>query len=149
VPAGNPYYCVNHDSDRSKDGSTERKGRHRHGHNVSDETITVNLDRVEEDVERVVFVAYIQDATALKHTFSGLVGGCVDFIQIQNEGDEFGKPFERHKLDSDYYDGETAIVMGEIFRDAVGSWSYRNIGDGRTGLIDIGRDYGVVFVDRR
>ncbi len=40
VPKGNPYYCVNHDNDRSKDGSTSRRGRRKHGHNIEDETIT-------------------------------------------------------------------------------------------------------------
>ena len=154
VPAGNPFYCLNHDNDRSKDGSTVRHGRRRHGHNVHDETITVDLDLVDPDVEKVVFVAYIQDANPLNHTFSGLVGGCVAFYQLtpddrDPQDDPSLKSFNQHLLDADYYDGETAVVMGEVFRETVGTWGYRDIGMGLPGLIEVGAQYGVMFVAGR
>lgn len=146
VPVGNPYYCVNHDNDRSKDGSTERSGRRQHGHSISDETIAVSLAVVNRDVYKIVFAAYIQDAIPLKHTFKDLVDGSVSFSA--REGASSTEELilvEDHRLDSDYYAAETAVVMGELFRRE-DRWAYRSIGKGYLDLIEVGDLYGVTFI---
>jgi stress response protein SCP2 len=149
VPVGNPYYCVHHDNDRSKDGSTVRKGRRQHGHSVRNESVTADLTIVDEDVSRIVLVAYIQDATPLKHSFHGLVGGTVALQEITTDpirGTEVIRQLENHLLDGDYYEGETAVLVGELIRRSSGTWGYRDIGQGRSGLVEVGGNFGVTFV---
>lgn len=159
VPVGNIYYSVHHDNDRSKDGSTERVGRRRHGSKSNDETITVNVPFINSDVARIVFIAYIQDADPLAHTFGDLVNGQV-ILSCQNEAtssdDEAGDvdlkdPVGIHKLDADYLDGFTVVSLGELHRRTlVGArsrlWTYREIGQEYTDLVEVGRMYGVPFI---
>ena len=149
VAGGHPYFCVNHDNDRSKDGSTARLGRRRHGRNVRDESITVDLDVVTPDVNKVVFVAYIQDAKPLQHSFGIIKGGLVSIYQFPADGtpdDERATELDPHLLDDDYYETETAVIVGELFRRASGKWGYRDIGEGRPDMVEVGADYGVTFI---
>ncbi len=162
VPVGNPYYSVHHDNDRSKDGSTERSGRRRHGSKPSEEILTVNVGWINRDVARVVLIAYIQDANPLTHTFGDLVNGKVVFShRIEpmdpsantEEFGDFGTDAGAHVLDSDYYEGLTVVVMGELHRRAKDEtdplnkvWTYRNIGRGYADLVDVGEMYGVTFI---
>lgn len=151
VVVGNPFYCVNHDNDRSKDGSTIRRGRRQHGDVKDDETITVNLGDVDPDVRKIVFAAYIQDAEALRHSFEVMVGAAVTFTHIPDEGDTSAQRVAVHTLDRDYNLAKTAVILGEIYRRSTDpqkdrGWSYRDIGQGRASLIDVGAEYGVIFI---
>ncbi|MBV1850765.1 TerD family protein [Catellatospora tritici] len=148
VPVGNPYYCVNHDNDRSKDGSTLRRGRRRHGSNISDETISVDLDYVDEDVMKIAFVAYIQDAEPLDHSFEKLVGGKVTFKntpKVDRTGSTVTPQIEPHLLDSDYFKTDTAVIIGELVRRRE-AWTWREVGKGFADLVDVGEEFGVVFI---
>ena len=151
VVVGNPFYCVNHDNDRSKDGSTLRRGRRQHGDVKDDETITVNLGDVDPDVRKIVFAAYIQDAEALRHSFEVMVDAAVTFTHTPEEEDTSAQRIATHTLDRDYNLAKTAVILGEIYRRSTDpqkdrGWSYRDIGQGRASLIDVGAEYGVVFI---
>jgi len=148
VPVGNPYYSVHHDNDRSKDGSTERVGRRKHGNILTHESLTVTLDHVNADVVKIVFVAYIQDAEPLNHNFGKVSGGKVIFAMPQHDGSspvEEKVVLEPHLLDADYHKGETAAVIGELIRRD-DSWTYRDIGQPYMDLVEVGELYGVTFI---
>jgi stress response protein SCP2 len=148
VPVGNPYYSVHHDNDRSKDGSTERVGRRKHGNRLTHESLTVTLGLVNEDVVKIVFVAYIQDAEPLSHNFDNVSGAKVSFTIPQPDGDSpDGEKVvvEPHLLDGDYQKGETAAVIGELIRRE-DSWTYRDIGQPYLDLVEVGELYGVTFI---
>ena len=148
VPVGNPYYSVHHDNDRSKDGSTERVGRRKHGNVLTHESLTVTLKYVNIDVAKIVFVAYIQDAEPLNHNFEKVSGAKVSFTVPQYEGalpDEEKVVVEPHLLDGDYHRGETAAVIGELIRRD-DSWTYRDIGQPYINLVEVGELYGVTFI---
>jgi len=158
VPAGNPYYSVHHDNDRSKDGSTVRNGRLQHGHTVHDEIITVRVARVSARVDRVVLVAYIQDAK-IGHTFGNLRGGQIRFYELPHfDGPEEDEDAEddrdvsaaleigQHRLNNDYEDGELAVIVGELHRrGGTHAWLYQDIAVGRPDLAQVGAAYGVIF----
>jgi stress response protein SCP2 len=148
VPAGNLYYCVNHDNNRSKDGSTVRRGYKPHGSGgARDETITINLQILDEEVAKIVIVGYLQTG-AVEHTFDDVVDGLVTFTDL-----ETGVAFEVHELDTDYGDGQRAVVIGEFERRLdqardgdVASWVYLNSGEGRENIKAVGREFKVVFI---
>jgi len=146
VPVGNPYYSVHHDNDRSKDGSTERVGRRRHGDVLTHESLTVALGLVNKDVTKIVFAAYIQDAEPLNHNFENVSGAEVAFTMPSPDGSSSDQDaVEPHLLDGDYHKGETAVVIGELIRRE-GSWTYRDIGQSYMDLVEVGGLYGVTFI---
>jgi stress response protein SCP2 len=159
VPVTNPYYSVHHDNDRSKDGSTVRHGRQQHGHAGRDETITVTVPRISARVDRVVFVAYLQDPKP-GHTFANLRGGVIRFYEMPPflgaEEDEDLDPekdyataveFGQHQLNNDYDATELAVIVGELHREPGEShaWLYQDLGLGRGDLAEVGGAYGVIF----
>ncbi len=158
VPGGNPFFSVHHDNDRSKDGSALRLGRVKHGHRVRNETITITTDRVSKRVTEIVLVAYIQDASELNHTFSKVQDGLVTFYQLapysgleEDEDDDIldedAKEIHEHRLDGDYDDGETAVIVGHLIRQRDHhDWIYRDVSDGRPSISEVGEPYGVLFV---
>jgi stress response protein SCP2 len=148
VPVGNPYYSVHHDNDRSKDGSTERAGRRKHGSVLTLESLTVSLPLVNDDVVKIVLAAYIQDAKPLNHNFAKVSGAEVSFTMPSSDSaslDEEKDVVEPHLLDGDYKNHETAVVIGELIRRE-GSWTYRDIGQAYMDLVEVGALYGVVFI---
>jgi len=158
VPVGNPYYSVHHDNDRSKDGSIVRAGREQHGRRIRNETLMITTERISTRVEKIVIVAYIQDASMLRrHTFSSLRSGIVTlsthpaFEGFEDDEDDLdpGGAIEtmQHKLNHDYRDTDTAVIVGELIRgDGKHTWLYRDLGLGRDDIVEVGAAYGVPFV---
>ncbi len=141
VPFGNPFYCVNHDNDRSKDGSTIRRGRRRHGAMIRDEVVTIDLGLVDEAVHAVRIVAYLQDPEPARDFFGQLVDCKVEVMQGYEES-----RVATDELNNDYFPGETAVLVGEIVRRGTGDWIYRAISAGYADLAEVGAEFGVTFI---
>lgn len=123
---------------RSPDGSVEHTGDNLTGSgDGDDEAIKVNLAAVPANVDKIVFPVTIYDADNLKLNF-GMVRNA--FIRVVNQSG--GAEIVRYDLAEDF-SVETAMVFGELYRNAA-EWKFRAIGQGYTaGLAGIARDYGV------
>lgn len=102
-----------------------------------DESLIVTLDKVPADVERVVVATTIHDAVARSQNFGQVRNA---FIRIVDNRDN--KELVKFDLSEDY-SGETAMVMGELYRSN-GEWKFKAIGQGyEGGLAALATDHGV------
>lgn len=123
----------------SPDGSVEHTGDDLTGGSGfdDDEQIKVNLQRVPENVHRVVMVVSIYDAERREQNFGQVRRA---FIRVVNQADEC--ELTRYDLTEDA-STETAMIFGELYR-LRGEWKFRAVGQGYTsGLAGIARDFGV------
>lgn len=88
-----------------------------------DETINVDLDKVPEDVNKIIFVVNIYQAESRKQDF-GMIKNA--FIRVYNREDK--QELCKYNL-SDNYKGKTALICGEIYRHN-GEWKFNAIGEG-------------------
>lgn len=88
-----------------------------------DETINVDLDKVPEDVNKIIFVVNIYQAESRKQDF-GMIKNA--FIRVYNR--ENNQELCKFNL-SDNYKGKTALICGEIYRHN-GEWKFNAIGEG-------------------
>lgn len=88
-----------------------------------DETINVDLDKVPEDVNKIIFVVNIYAAASRKQDF-GMIKNA--FIRVYNREDK--QELCKYNL-SDDYKGKTALICGEIYRHN-GEWKFNAIGEG-------------------
>lgn len=102
-----------------------------------DEQVEVDLRRVPEYVDRVVFAVSIYQAQARRQTFGQVKGAYIRVVNLDT-----GVELARYDLSHDCV-GETALVFGELYRHRSG-WKFRAVGQGwAEGLEGIARDYGV------
>lgn len=90
-----------------------------------DEQITIDLDRVPADYDRIVIVVNIYRAEAKKQDF-GLIRNAFMRICDGNTGREL----VRYNL-SENYAGKTAMIFGELYRHN-GDWKMNAVGQGTT-----------------
>jgi tellurium resistance protein TerD len=123
---------------RSPDGSVEHTGDNRTGEGEGDdEVIKVDLSAVPQDVDKIVVTASIYDAET-RHQSFGQVRNA--FIRVVNQ--DGGAEITRYDLSEDA-STETAMVFGELYRNAA-EWKFRAVGQGySTGLRGIAQDFGV------
>lgn len=93
--------------------------------NGDDEQVTVDLHRLPEDVDKVIFVVNIYQAMQRKQDF-GMVRNA--FIRIVDE--DTNTEICRYNL-SDNYEGKTAMVFGELYKKD-NEWRFNPIGQGTT-----------------
>lgn len=102
-----------------------------------DEVIKVDLDKVSETVERIVFIVNIHEAEDRNQSFGQITNA---FIRILEDGTD--KELVRYDLSEDY-SIETGMVVGEIYKNN-DEWKFKAIGSGyQGGLAPILVDYGV------
>ena len=123
---------------KSPDGSVEHTGDNLTGEGEGDdEQIKVNLSAVPPDVDRIVFPVSIYDAEGRGQNFGQVRNA---FIRVVNQDGD--AEITRYDLSEDA-STETAMIFGELYRNA-GEWKFRAVGQGySTGLAGIARDYGV------
>ena len=123
---------------KSSDGSVVHSGDNRTGEGEGDdETITVELDKVPADVEKIAVCVTIHDAEARRQNF-GMVSRayvrCVDAIT--------NAEVARYDLSEDA-SVEAARVFGEIYRHN-GEWKFKAMGQGfQGGLGPMAKNFGV------
>lgn len=90
-----------------------------------DEQITIDLDRVPAEYDRIVIVVNIYRAEAKKQDF-GLIRNA--FMRICDG--TTGRELVRYNL-SENYAGKTAMIFGELYRHK-GEWKMNAVGQGTT-----------------
>jgi tellurium resistance protein TerD len=122
----------------SPDGSVQHTGDNLTGEGEGDdELIKVNLAAVPVEVDKIVFAVSIYDAEARSQSFGQVRNA---FIRVVNQAG--GGEIARYDLSEDA-STETAMIFGEVYRNA-SEWKFRAVGQGySTGLAGIARDYGV------
>ncbi len=104
------------------------------------EQVEVDLPDVPADVERIVIALYINDEQAVHRTL-GQLRSCT--VRVLNRLD--GTELVRSEELAAALHGETALVLGELYRHPSG-WKFKVIGQGYdTGLRGVARDYGVTL----
>ena len=123
---------------KSADGSVAHSGDNRSGQgDGDDETVTIDLDKVPADVDKISVCVTIHDAAARNQNF-GMVSKA--FIRCINGGDN--KEIARFDLSEDS-SVETAMIFGEIYR-AGAEWKFKAIGQGFAGgLAPLARSFGI------
>ena len=129
---------VFYNQNKSSDGSVVHSGDNRTGEGEGDdESITVELDKVPADVEKIAVCVTIHDAEARRQNF-GMVASayvrCVDAVS--------NVEVARYDLSEDA-SVEAAMIFGEIYRHN-GEWKFKAIGQGfKGGLGPMAQNFGV------
>ncbi|MDR2301180.1 MAG: TerD family protein [Deltaproteobacteria bacterium] len=123
---------------KSPDGSVEHTGDNRTGAGEGDdEVIFIDLDKIPQDVKRIVISCTIHEAETRKQNF-GMVSNA--FIRIVNRIGEV--EIARYDLTDDMGD-ETAMIFGELYLEGT-EWKFKAIGQGYGGgLLAVAKSYGV------
>lgn len=102
-----------------------------------DEVITVELDKVPADIEKIDFTITIYDAKARMQNF-----GMVQNAYVRVLDSDTKTELVQYDLDEDY-STETAMVMGQLYRHN-GEWKFAAIGQGfENGLEGLVKMYGL------
>lgn len=123
---------------KSDCGSVEHLGDNLTGAGEGDdEVITVNLDKVPAEIQKLAFTVTIHEADTRRQNF-GMVSSA--FIRVVNK--EGNKEIARFDLSEDA-STNTAMVFGEVYRHG-GEWKFKAIGQGFDGgLGPLARNFGV------
>ncbi|MGW1911712.1 TerD family protein [Streptomyces sp. NPDC002076] len=135
VPSDEHFVFFNNLS--SPDGSVRHLGG---GSPVDgdDQRIQVDLTRVPDEVEKIVFTVSLYEGASRGQAF-----GQVHRAHIRVLDRETGTELARYDLASGGLSTETALVFGELYRHGA-EWKFRAVGQGyASGLAGIATDYGV------
>ena len=123
---------------KSAEGSVTHTGDNRTGEgDGDDESLIVELDRVPQDVTKIVFVVTIHDAATRRQSFGQVANA---FIRLVNN--DSNVEAARYDLSEDA-STETAMLFGELYRHA-GEWKFRAVGQGYAGgLASVCAQYGI------
>ncbi|MDF3288338.1 TerD family protein [Streptomyces silvisoli] len=131
-------YFVFYNNLKSPEGSVEHTGDELvGGSGGDDETILVDLTKVPDRVDKVVFPVSIYDAEVRSQAFGQVRNA---YIRVVNQADD--RELARYDLTEDA-STETAMIFGELYRYG-GEWKFRAVGQGyASGLRGIALDFGV------
>lgn len=102
-----------------------------------DETITVNLPNVPENIEKIAFTVTIHEAEKRNQNFGQVSNAYVRIYDMAS-----GTEIIKYDLGEDF-SIETAVVVGELYRHG-GEWKFNAIGSGyQGGLAALCKDYGI------
>lgn len=125
-------FFVFYNNQKSPDGAVESSGDDLTGGNSDggdDETLTVDLDKVDPRVNEILFTATIHDAENRRQNFGQVHNS---YIRIYNAltNEEIAK----YDLDEDF-SIETAVEFGRLYRRN-GEWKFEAIGNGFKGGLE-------------
>jgi tellurium resistance protein TerD len=112
----------------SPDGSVTSSGDDRTGGNSDgdDETLSVDLTRLDPRIEQIIFTVTIHDADLRKQNFGQVKNS---FIRIYNQENQ--EEILKYELEEDF-SIETAIEFGRLYKRN-GAWRFEAIGNGVAG----------------
>lgn len=120
----NEKYFVFYNNLQSPDSSVKHLGDSRTGEGSGDdETIQIDLNKVEPAVQEIVFVVTIHEADTRKQNFGQVKNS---FIRIYDQATE--KQVAKYELEEDF-SRETAIEFGRLYRKD-GEWRFQAVGQG-------------------
>jgi tellurium resistance protein TerD len=115
-------FFVFYNNKNSEDGSTIHHGDSLTGEGAGDdESVDIDLSKVDSRVEEIVFVVTIHEAGARNQNFGQVSNSYIRLL----DGD---KVIAIYELDEDY-STETAIEFGKLYRKN-GSWRFQAVGAG-------------------
>lgn len=125
-------FFVFYNNQKSPDGAVESSGDDLDGRNSEggdDETLTVDLSKVDPRVNEILFTATIHDAENRRQNFGQVRNS---YIRIYNAitNEEIAK----YDLDEDF-SIETAVEFGRLYRRN-GEWKFEAIGNGFKGGLE-------------
>lgn len=122
----------------SKDGAVRLSGDNRTGQgDGDDEVVTVDLDKVSPEIQRMIFAVSIYEAKERRQNFGQVRNA---FIRLVNE--DTNEQICRFDLTEDY-SGNISMLMGEIYRHN-GEWKFGTLGIGSNkSLNELVADYGL------
>ena len=122
---------------QSPDGSVVHSGDSGGYGQGDDETITIDLNRVDQRVQKITFIVTINEALENHLNFSMVANAYVRIINGNN-----GQEIARFNL-TDYYANVTSMVVGELYRYK-GQWKFTSVGDGvAQDLVGLCGRYGI------
>lgn len=122
-------FFVFYNNPKSPDGAVESSGDDTTGGNSDggdDETLTVDLSRVDSRVQEIIFVVTIHDAVARRQNFGQVRDS---YIRIYNA--VTNEEIAKYELEEDF-SVETAIEFGRLYRRN-GEWKFEASGLGYQG----------------
>lgn len=127
---------------RSRRGAVVHSGDNKTGNGYGDdEQIVIDLDKVPEDVNKLVVCVTIDQAENRSQCFGLVSNAYVRLVDIDASSSGMGKEVLRFSLENEY-SYETALVVAELYRSN-GGWYFNALGDGfQGGLISVIRYFG-------
>lgn len=119
---------------QSRCGAVKHTGDNRTGASEGDnEAIEVALEKVPDDIQRLVICVTIYDADVRRQNFGQVTGAFIRLVNLDND-----QEIVRFDL-AEEYGTETAMIFGEIYRHG-GEWKFKAM---RRGLEALCRQFGV------
>lgn len=136
----NDNYFVFYGNQTSPDGAVKSSGDDTDGGGDDDggdnETLTVDLQKVNPNIQEIIFTATIYEASVRRQNFGQVRNA---YIRIYN--DETNEEIARYDLDEDF-SIETAVEFGRLYRKN-GIWKFEAMGYGyKHGLARLVEKYG-------
>ena len=120
-------HFIFYNNPKSTDGSVEYMGDNRTGAGEGDdEMIAVNLTKIPDEVQKLVFTVTIHEADQRQQNFGQVQNAFVRLIDVKTKNEVL-----RYDLAEDY-SIETALIMAEIYRKD-GTWRMSAVGSGYQG----------------
>lgn len=122
-------YFVFYNNTGSPDGSVKHEGDSRTGEGSGDdETIQIDLSKVNASIQEIIFVVTIHEAEQRKQNFGQVRNS---YIRIYDNSTE--KQIAKYELEEDA-STETAIEFGKLYKKD-GEWRFQAVGTGyKSGL---------------
>lgn len=115
---------------KSPDGAIEHTGDDKAGGSGGDdETMLVDLLKVDQLVQEIIFCVSIHDAVARKQNFGQVRQSFVRLYDLDNNVE-----LARYELDEDF-SVETAVALGRLYRRNA-SWRFEALGHGYRGGLE-------------
>lgn len=127
IPADENFVFYN--NQKSPDGSVESTGDDLTGGNSDggdDETINVDLTKVDSQIQEIIFTATIYKAEERKQNFGQVRNSYIRIFDAKTDTE-----IARYDLDEDF-SIETAVEFGRLYRRG-GEWKFEAIGNGNKG----------------
>jgi len=124
-------FFVFYNNQKSPDNSVESSGDDLTGGNSDgdDETLTVDLAKVDAKIQEIIFTVTIYDFESRKQNFGQVRNS---FIRIYNA--QTNEEIAKYELDEDF-SVETAVEFGRLYRRG-GEWKFEAMGIGYKGGLD-------------
>jgi tellurium resistance protein TerD len=120
----NEKYFVFYNNLKSPDGSVESLGDSRTGKGEGDdETINIDLTKIDAAVEEMLFVVTIHEAEQRRQNFGQVRNS---YIRIYNQ--ETQEEIAKYELEEDF-SRETALEFGRLYKKD-GEWRFQAVGQG-------------------
>lgn len=120
----NDKYFVFYNNTQSPDGSVKHLGDSLTGEGAGDdETVEIDLSKVDASIQEIVFVVTIHEADTRKQNFGQVRNS---FIRIYDNATE--NQIAKYELEEDF-STETAIEFGKLYKKD-GDWRFQAVGAG-------------------